>query len=231
MCFQCAPSGLPVVFRCVSIMQITTGLSLGHHWVLASASVVPMASRCTCSSSGPPVCSNYANEFWVVTGRPLGDSINQCGSSVVCPVVTQCTDSIWFGGQPIRSLPSTQPLMYTTGMAGVVWAKLISFELQPQIHKNYNVTHLKSMHSVMLKYSHVWKTELPCITVTCPLAAWCLTILSFQTAMGATCVCVCVCGGGGGGGSSGIPVWGSFNLVFFQWCSTVYPASIHWVIQ
>ena len=54
---QCASSGLPVVFQCVSIMQINTGSPLGHHWVLASASVVPVASQCTCGSSGLPVWS------------------------------------------------------------------------------------------------------------------------------------------------------------------------------
>ena len=54
-------SGFPVVFQCVPIMQINTGLPLGHHWVLASASVVPVASQCTCGSSGLPVCSNYSN--------------------------------------------------------------------------------------------------------------------------------------------------------------------------
>ena len=52
--FQWHPSVLvaPVVFQCVSIMQIDTGSPLEHHWVLASASVVPVASQCTCGSSG-----------------------------------------------------------------------------------------------------------------------------------------------------------------------------------
>ena len=61
--FQWHPSVLvaPVVFQCVPIMQINTGLPLEHHWVQASASVVPVASQCTCGSSGLPVCSNYAN--------------------------------------------------------------------------------------------------------------------------------------------------------------------------
>ena len=47
----------PVVFQCVPIMQINTGSPLGHHWVLASASVVPVASQCTYGSSGLPVWS------------------------------------------------------------------------------------------------------------------------------------------------------------------------------
>ena len=55
--FQWHPSVLvaPVVFQCVPIMQINTGSPLEHHWVLASASVVPVASQCTCGSSGLPV--------------------------------------------------------------------------------------------------------------------------------------------------------------------------------
>ena len=91
-------SGLPVVFYCVPVMQITTGLPLGHHWVLASASVVPVSSQCTCGSIGFPLCSTYANCHRIATERALGDSISQCGSSVVCPVVSQCTESICFGG-------------------------------------------------------------------------------------------------------------------------------------
>ena len=64
---QCVSSGLPLVFQwisqwCSTVFQLCKlKLPLGHHWVLASASVVPMASQCTCASSGLPVCSNYAN--------------------------------------------------------------------------------------------------------------------------------------------------------------------------
>ena len=61
---QCGFSVLPVVFQWLSsgfqrvpIMQINTGSPPGHHWVLASASVVPVASQCTCGSSGLPVWS------------------------------------------------------------------------------------------------------------------------------------------------------------------------------
>ena len=50
--------------------------------------------------------------------------------------------------------------MYTTGMVRVVWAKLIPYDLQTSIHKNYNGAHIKGMHRVMLKYSHVLKAEL-----------------------------------------------------------------------
>ena len=53
-----------------------------------------------------------------------------------------------------------QPCVYTTGMVRVVWAKLISFDLQPQIYKSYDGAHIKGMHRVMLKYSHVLIAEL-----------------------------------------------------------------------
>ena len=55
--------------------------------------------------------------------------------------------------------------MYTTGMVRVVWAKLSSSDLQPQIHKNYNGAHIKGMQRVMLKYSHVLTAELASIAV------------------------------------------------------------------
>ena len=48
-------------------------------------------------------------------------------------------------------------------MVRVVWAKLISFDLQPQIHNNYNGAHIKGMYRVMLKYSHVLRAELASI--------------------------------------------------------------------
>ena len=56
-----------------------------------------------------------------------------------------------------------RPLMYTTAMVRVVWAKLISFDLQPQIHINYNDAYIEGMHRVMLKYSHVLRAELASI--------------------------------------------------------------------
>ena len=79
----------------------------------------------------------------------------------------------------------------------IVWAKLISFELQPQIHKIYNGAHIQGMHRVMLKFAYIWRAELVSIaeqqfqvkaefTETCPLAAWSPAIFSFQTGMDAT---------------------------------------------
>ena len=201
-------------------MQINPELPLGHHWVLASANVVPTACQCTCGSSGLLVCSNYVNyDLWIAAGKPLGDSFRQCGSSVVCPVVSKCNDRIWFGGHSVRPLPNMQPLMYTTSIARVVWVKLISFELQPQIHKNYNGAHTQSMHCVMLTNSPVlgagWyplqgsklqvKSE---FTETCRFAVRCPIILSFQTGMAATLlIYMCLC------------VWRLLQSL--QWCSSV----------
>ena len=57
---QCPSSGLPVAFQSSSSVFQLGKLTLGHHWVLASASVVPVASQRTCGSSGLPVCSDNA---------------------------------------------------------------------------------------------------------------------------------------------------------------------------
>ena len=125
MWFQWHPSVLvaPVVFQCVPIMQINTRSPL-EHWVLASASVVPVASQCTCGFSGLPV--------WSVPWYPS--------------VLTES------GLEVIRSghFPACDPfLICTTGMVRVVWSQLISFDLQPQIHKNYNGAHINGIHSVV----------------------------------------------------------------------------------
>ena len=137
--FQWHPSVLvaPVVFQCVPIMQINTGLPLEHHWVLASASVVPVASQCTYGSSGLPV--------WSVQWYPS--------------VLTES------GLEVIRSghFPACDPICIQ-----LVWWELFElnrfhFGLQPQIHKNYNGAHIKGMHRVMLKYSHVLRAELASI--------------------------------------------------------------------
>ena len=109
--------------------------------------------------------------------------------------------------------------MYTTGMVRVVWAKLISFDLQTLIHRNYNGAHIQGKHRMTLKYSHVFRAELVSIqssklqvkaefTETFPLAEWCFTMLSFQTGMDATLLsymCRGVCG----------------LLQSLQWCSSV----------
>ena len=56
-----------------------------------------------------------------------------------------------------------RPLAYTTAMVNVVWAELILFDLQSQMHNNYNGGRIKGMHRVMLKYSHVLRAELSSI--------------------------------------------------------------------
>ena len=175
--FLWSSSGLPVEFQCVSIMQIDTGSPLEHYWVLASASVVPVASRCTCGSSGLQVCSNYANN----TGSPLEHHWELASASVV-PVAVQWT----YGSSdlPVRYVqwyPSvlSEP-RYEVIRSGhfqacnplcmqLVWWEL--FELNwfhltcnPKYTTNYNGAHIKDMHWVILKYSHVLGAELVSIS-------------------------------------------------------------------
>ena len=86
VCFQWSSSGLSMVFQCVPIIpiiQVNTGSSLEHHWVLASVSVIPMASQCTCGSSGLPIMQ-------INTGSPLEHHWVLPPASVV-PVASQCT--------------------------------------------------------------------------------------------------------------------------------------------
>ena len=105
---QWSSSGNPVAIQC------SWNLDPSVHWnaigeKMLVASVLPVVFQWL--SRGLPVCSNYANYYWIATGSPLGASIGQYGSSgipvylwlqwsssVVCPVVSQCTDRIWFGG-------------------------------------------------------------------------------------------------------------------------------------
>ena len=173
---QCASSGLPVAFQWSSSVFQLCKLTLDRHWNTTGCKHQPVWFQWHPSVLVAPVVFQCV-PHWIATGTPLGASISQCGSSgipvylwlqwsssAVCPVVSQCTDRIWFGGHWVRSLPSMRPLMYTTAMVRVVWAKLISFDLQPQIHKNYNAAHIKGMHRVMLKYSHMLRAELASIT-------------------------------------------------------------------
>ena len=109
VCFQCprwSPSGLPVCSNYASNRWIATGTP----W---------RSSTNQCGSSGIPVylwpqwysnMFNYANELLIATGIPIGDITSQCGSMVVCPSESQCTHSIWFGGQQVGLHPSMQSL-------------------------------------------------------------------------------------------------------------------------
>ena len=80
----------------------------------------------------------------------------QCGLSSGIPVYWQ--NLVWRSLGQVTSQHATP--LYTTGIVRVVWAKLISFDLQPQIHKNYNGADIEGMHRVILKYSHVLRAEL-----------------------------------------------------------------------
>ena len=176
---QCASSGIPVAFQWSPRWFQWCKLTLVRHWNTTGCQHQPVWFQWYPSVIVAPVvfqCVPIMQKHWIATGIPLGVSISQCGysgipvylwlqwsSSVVYRVVSQCSDRIWFGGHQVRSLHSMQPVMYTTGMVRVVWAKLISFDLQPQKHNNYNGAHIKAMQRVMLKYSHVLRTELASI--------------------------------------------------------------------
>ena len=120
----------------------------------------------------------------------LAPVVFQCGLSSGIPVYWQ--NMVWMSLGQVTFQHAT-PYVYNCYVR-VVWAKLISLDLQLQIHKNYEGAHTKVMRKVMLQYSHFKsKTVIHCravnlevkaeFTETCPLADWCPTILSFQTGM------------------------------------------------
>ena len=114
---QCASSGLPVGFQCVPIVQINTGWILGHHWVVASASVVPVASQCNCGSSGLPV--------WSVQGYPSEltksalEVIRSSHFPACNPLCESClisTDLIW-----LANLNTQKTIMVLISKACTEW--------------------------------------------------------------------------------------------------------------
>ena len=124
---QCVSSGLPVAFQwCSSAFQL---------------------------------CKLTLDRYWDTTGCYHQSEWFQWHPSVlVAPVVFQCGMSsgiLMYWYNLIRRLLGQVTSHHTAGMVRVVWVKLISFEIPLQIHKNYNGAFIKSMHRVMLKYSHV----------------------------------------------------------------------------
>ena len=128
--FEYGSSGFPVVFQYVPIMQTNTASPLEHHWVLASASVAPVASQCTC---GLPV--------WSVQWYPS--------------VLTDSGLEVITSGH----FPPCDPLCIQLVCESCL-SKTVFFYFIRQIYKNYNGAHIKGIYRVMLKYSHVLRAEL-----------------------------------------------------------------------
>ena len=159
-------SVFPVVFQWWSSVFQLCKLTLDCHWnwVLASASVVPMAPS-VLVALGVFHCVPIMQ---INTGLPVEDHWEIASANVVPVQSVQWDPNVLraSGLEVIRSghFPAwNPPLVYTTGIARVVWAKLISFVLQPQMHKTSNGAHIKGMHRVMLKYLYIWIAELVCL--------------------------------------------------------------------
>ena len=173
MCFQCASSGFLVVFQCVPILKINTGSPLGYHWVLASASVFQWHPSVLVA----PVVFQCVPIMQISTGSPLEHHWALAPASVV-PVASQCT--CWSSGLPVWSVQWYPSVLTESGLEVIrsghfpacdplhiqlAWWEL--FELNwfhltcnPKYTNNYNGAHIKGMHRVLLKYSHVLRAEL-----------------------------------------------------------------------
>ena len=79
-----------MVFHCVPIMQINTGSPLEHHWVLASANVVPVASQCTCVSSA---LSMWSVQWYPSVRTQSGLEVIRSGHFPAWPL---CIQLVWW---------------------------------------------------------------------------------------------------------------------------------------
>ena len=160
-----------MVFQCVPIMQINTGSSLEHHWVLASASVVPVASQCTCDSSSLPV--------WSVQWHPsvlteYGLEVIRSGHFPACdPLYIQLVwwelfELNWFHLTCNPKYIKTIMMLISKTCTEWCWSTHMCWE------QNWYPLQSSKLH-VKAEY-----------TETCPLDYWCPAILSFQTSMDAT---------------------------------------------
>ena len=116
-------------------MQINTASPLEHHWVLASVSVAPVASQCTCGSSDLPV--------WSVQWYPS--------------VLTES------GLEVIRSshFPACNPLCIHLVWWELFELNWFHLTYNPKCTKTIMVlTDTKGIHRAMLKYSHVLRAEM-----------------------------------------------------------------------
>ena len=171
--FQWHPSVLaaPVVFQCVPIMQINTGLPLEHHWVLASASVVPVASQCTCGSSGLPV---WSAQWYPSVLTESGLEVISSGHFPACDPL--CIQLVWWELFELNWFHLTCHPKYTKTMMMLISKACTEWCWSTHMCQEQNWHPLKSSKlQVMTEY-----------TETCPLAYWCPAILLFQTGLDAT---------------------------------------------
>ena len=86
----------------------------------------------------------------------------------------------------------------------------LSFRAHPCVLAiNNDADHIQGMHRVILKYSHVWRTELVCIAEQSEFLQWHSSLGQFQLSF-----------------SCGVPVYPANT----RWVTQLYP-SVHWVNQ
>ena len=173
MWLQWHPSVLlaPVVFQCVPIMQINTGSPLEHHWVLASASVVPVASQCTCGSSGLPMWSvRWYPSVLTESGLEVIRSVHFPACDHLCIQLAwwELFELNWFHLASNPKYTKTIMVLISNACTEWCWSTHICWEQDWYPLQS-------SKLQVKAEY-----------TETCPLAYWCSAILSFQTRMDAT---------------------------------------------
>ena len=171
MCFQWSSIVSSVVFQCVPIMQINTVSPLEHHRVLASASVVPMASQCTCDSSGVPV---WSVQWYSSLLTESGLEVIRSGHFPACDPL--CMQLVWWELFELIWFHLTCNPKCTKTITVLISKACIEWSWSTHMCWEQNWYPLQSS-KLQVKAEY---------TETGPLAYWCPAILSFQTDMDAT---------------------------------------------
>ena len=151
-------------------MQINTGSPLEHHWVLEFASVVPVASQCTCGPSGLPVWSvQWYPSVLTESGLEVirSDHFPACDPLCIQLVWWELFELNWFHVTCNPKYTKTIIMLISKTCAEWCWSTHMCLE------QNWYPLH-RSKLQVKADYS-----------ANCPLAFWCPAILPFQTGMDA----------------------------------------------
>ena len=194
--FQWSSSGFPVVFQCVPIMQINTGSPLGHHWALSSASVVPVASHCTCGYSGVPVwsvqwCPSVLSESGLEVNQVIRSGhFPACNPICIQLVLWESFELNWFHLTCNPKYTKTIMVLISKACTELCWSTHMCSE------QNWYPLHSSKIQELNLQRPLHLLTGVP---QSCHFKlAWMLLCLT-------TGVCVCVC----------------VYIQSLQWCSSV----------
>ena len=151
-------------------MQINTGSPLEHHWALALASVVQVATQCTCGSSGLPV---WSVQWYPSVLTETGLEVIRSGHFPACYPL--CIQLVWWDLFELDVHLTCNP-KYTKTIMVLISKACTGWCWSTHVSQEQNWYPLQSSKLQV-------KAE---FTETCPLVRWCPAILLFQTGVNPT---------------------------------------------